>query len=171
MLDYNKQKISTNINKLDENQLWGFGLRTNTLKKTILWGGLSGILISLLLFPYKIVFYSNDIPVDIIRYVQLRRDNPLFFFFIVIIFAPFLEEVIFRGFVYRFLRKRYNIYWGYFGSTALFTIAHGFRSSIILSVIMSLILTHTYEKTKLLGTSVIAHSLGNLTWCIAIYAS
>lgn len=82
--------------------------------------------------------------------------------------GPSTEEIFMRGFVYRILRNRYNIFWGTIVSTTIFYLFHGGEPNVKI-ILVSLVFTYVYEKSGTIWSSIIAHSLNNTLWVILIY--
>lgn len=150
-----------------------FGFSKKFFKKTFLFGCIGGAIISLINFPYKTIIGEMKISDKIFIYQNSKLYYILTFLFIVCIFIPIIEEIYFRGFVFKLILLRYDAFLGYVISTGLFIFFHGFSSggSTVLLIIISLILASLYEKTNAIGACIIAHGLLNLTWYLAVYAS
>lgn len=82
-------------------------------------------------------------------------------FFFVVLLAPFLEEVFFRGFVYRILIKTWSPWFGSIITALLFALFHFEFQSFIPLFILGLLLNFTYQRTSSIWTSVCFHSLNN----------
>jgi membrane protease YdiL (CAAX protease family) len=90
--------------------------------------------------------------------------------FLSLIVAPLQEEIFFRGFMYRILRNRYDIFWGALGSTIIFSLFHGLNMDIIINIgIFGLICVYVYHKTESIPLTALTHSVGNALWLIAIH--
>jgi membrane protease YdiL (CAAX protease family) len=88
-------------------------------------------------------------------------------FFVVILFGPAVEEVVFRGWLYGALRNRLGTAPSVFISSVLFSLAHGKEGSpIILTFLGGILFSLSYEKSRSLVTPMILHSGGNafLQW-------
>lgn len=81
--------------------------------------------------------------------------------FFIIIIAPFLEEIFFRGFIYRTLTKIWPIWLSSIIGAALFALFHFEFQSIIPLFFLGLILNYNYQRTNSLWTSVAFHALNN----------
>ncbi len=81
-------------------------------------------------------------------------------FFIVLV-APVLEEIFFRGFVYRILAKTWSVWFGSIVSAILFALFHFEFQSFIPLLILGFLLNYNYQKTSSLWTSICFHSLNN----------
>jgi membrane protease YdiL (CAAX protease family) len=87
-----------------------------------------------------------------------------------VIVTPVLEEIFFRGFIYRILRNRYNVFWGALLSTIIFSLFHGFKIEIIIDTgIAGLIFVYVYQKTESIPLTALTHSVGNGLWLVAMH--
>src|SRR5215208_5174382 len=95
------------------------------------WGAL-GIGCGLLIASYGIIFIHNLIltgfgidtqGVEISELFGLL-DNPFWFFLVGAIFAPMVEEIFFRGFLFQGFRAKYGWMRAMFLSAAIFAVAH-----------------------------------------------
>ena len=93
------------------------------------------------------------------------------------IFSAFIntimQELLARGYIYRLLKKEYNILIAAIVSTALFTFMHSgaFEAGLIpvLNVItMSLFMTALYEKTETIAAPILAHAVWNIVGAIIL---
>ena len=82
-------------------------------------------------------------------------------FLIIAILAPFLEELFFRGFIYRIFTKTWPLWLGSILSALLFALIHFQLQTIIPLFILGLILNFAYQKTGSVWTSVAFHSFNN----------
>ena len=84
-------------------------------------------------------------------------------FFSAVIIAPFLEELIFRGFLYNIFKKRYGITVGVIVSTTIFALLHGNTYYRFIPMILTcMFMPYLYEKSKSLIPPIITHSVYNL---------
>ena len=84
-----------------------------------------------------------------------------------------MQELLARGYIYRLLKKEYNILIAAIVSTALFTFMHSsaFEAGLIpvLNVItMSLFMTALYEKTETIAAPILAHAVWNIAGAIIL---
>ena len=86
----------------------------------------------------------------------------------VLIFAPIVEEVIFRGFIYRILKSKLPIIFSMIISSTLFALIHYNVLSYILLFVLSIFLTYIYERNGSIICPIIIHSLFNLMMSILI---
>jgi membrane protease YdiL (CAAX protease family) len=79
--------------------------------------------------------------------------------FLIILLGPFLEEVVFRKFIFNILHSKYNIYFSLFGAVILNTLIHvpSNLASFILYFVYALFFTTVYINSGL-SVSLIVHS-------------
>lgn len=136
------------------------------IKKTALWGSICGVLLGLANFPYSVLSGKAEVPEKFFIDPKHGFIFTLVYLLIVVLAIPFIEEIFFRGLVYRIVRSKFDIFWGVIASTGLFWISHNFYVPIIFS---SLLYCYVYEKTNLLGACILAHLINNLFWFSAVY--
>jgi len=83
------------------------------------------------------------------------------FIFITIV-APFLEELLFRGFIYRVFLKTWPPALASFLTALLFALVHLQLQSFFPLFLLGLLLNYSYKKTDSVWTAVAFHSLNNL---------
>ena len=86
----------------------------------------------------------------------------------VLILAPVVEEVIFRGYIYRILKSKLPIIFSMIISSTLFALIHYNVLSYILLFVLSIFLTYIYERNGSIICPIIIHSLFNLMMSILI---
>jgi len=121
-------------------------------------------------FPYSV--WLGQLKVVPMEYSLFRWFGTLekFFFLVSLcLLGPILEEIFYRGFLYRIIRNRYNIFWGAIVSMGIYYIYHGISIDNITIMISGLIFTYVYEKTGVIWNSIIIHSLSNTLWFIFVY--
>ncbi len=80
----------------------------------------------------------------------------------VVVLAPVLEEIIFRGIVYSTLRAKYGFSVSMIGSAAIFALAHGYGPVAFLSVLWSgMLWAWMYERTGSIIPGICVHALNN----------
>jgi membrane protease YdiL (CAAX protease family) len=143
-----------------------FGFDKINFRKIILWGSISGLTLALLNFPYTVISGKDMVPEKYLIDPQQGIHFVFLFLIVVVIIIPLMEELFFRGFVYRIVKSNFNIFWAYTASVCLFWAGHNFYVPTIIS---ALIYCYVYEKTSLIGTSIIAHTIRNFIWYMAVY--
>ena len=79
----------------------------------------------------------------------------------VIILAPIVEEIFFRGIIYKVLRSRFSFMLSALFTSLLFAAIHRVPSNILPLFVISFSLCYTYEKTKSIYSPIIFHSIHN----------
>lgn len=113
------------------------------------------------LLIYKLGIKSSSNPM--IYLIFSIKDN--FFIYIlllqVVVFAPLAEELLFRGFIYKLLRKRYSFFFSATATSLFFASIHSIPYQILPLFIISLSLCYLYEKTQNIAAPTVFHSLFN----------
>ena len=95
----------------------------------------------------------------------LATDIPMLDFLIIAIlgvaFVPVVEEIIFRGCLYRFLKARHTIFIAQLISAALFALLHDNLNSFIPLVFIGFILARIYESTGSIYKTIFFHAFFN----------
>ncbi len=97
-------------------------------------------------------------------YIPLFGADPIGFtaaLLFIIIVAPFLEELFFRGFIYRVFVKTWPVWLGSVLTATLFALIHFQINSFFPLFLLGLILNFVYHRTGSVWTSVAFHSLNN----------
>ncbi len=87
------------------------------------------------------------------------------------IVAPVIEELLFRGMLYGWLRTRWSAVGGIILSAALFSAAHAIPLILASIFVVGLTLAIVYEKTKSTLATMTLHSLFNTIGVIAVFIS
>lgn len=82
---------------------------------------------------------------------------------------PIVEEIFFRGVVYRWLRDKWGVAVSIVVSGLIFGIAHLEPATVIPVIVMGFVLAWTYEKSNSLWPPILIHMLNNLLGVIALY--
>jgi membrane protease YdiL (CAAX protease family) len=84
--------------------------------------------------------------------------------------APVLEEVFFRGFVYRVFTKTWPMWLGSLLTASLFALIHFQPESFFPLMFLGLILNFLYQKTNSIWTPIVFHAFNNtLAFSVDIY--
>ncbi len=141
-------------------QLKNLGVEKENLNKLLIGGIMGGAVLLLINNPFR-----DDISKEIIeKYLvdpNLGYLAVAFFLLIVVIFVPLIEEIFYRGFIFRIIKNGNNNFWAFIVSSALFSIGHSLSLTAFLS---SLILCYLFQKTNIIGPCILAHALWNLVW-------
>lgn len=79
-----------------------------------------------------------------------------------VIIAPVAEEIFFRGFIFRGLRRSWPLWLAAIGTSAVFALAHGQWNVGIDTFVLSMFLIFVYQKTGNLWLSIGMHATKNL---------
>ena len=123
---------------------------------SLLWSSVLG-----LLQHFSLI---EDFPVQPL--VELMaKDIPMLDFLLIallgIAFVPVIEEIIFRGCLYRFLKARNSILIAQLVSAALFALLHDNLNSFLPLVFIGFILARIYESTGSIYKTIFFHALFN----------
>ena len=110
-----------------------------------------------LLFPH---FNANQAQVNDFTQPQTSQSLRLSFLALVII-PPFIEEIVFRGFIFPALTKRWGITGGAILTSILFGIAHWQLNVSVYTLILSLLLCFMYYKLRSIWPGIFLHMLNN----------
>lgn len=88
----------------------------------------------------------------------------------VVVFAPWVEEIIFRGIIFRTAKLKLGRTWALIITAVVFTLLHGVNPVTVGQILLvSTILTLLYERTDNLAAPVIAHGVFNLIATVVQY--
>ena len=123
---------------------------------SLLWSSVLG-----LLQHFSLI---EDFPVQPL--VELMaKDIPMLDFLLIallgIAFVPVIEEIIFRGCLYRFLKARNSVLIAQLVSAALFALLHDNLNSFLPLVFIGFILARIYESTGSIYKTIFFHALFN----------
>jgi membrane protease YdiL (CAAX protease family) len=85
--------------------------------------------------------------------------------------GPFSEEILFRGFLYGYLRPRLGLWLGMVAQALVFALVHAPTSAtrFILFIVVGLILGSLYEITGSVTSSVVCHSVMNYYMYVFVF--
>lgn len=96
-----------------------------------------------------------------------EMESPAWFVLVGVIFAPFVEELFFRGFLFQGFRAQYGWVRSAFISSAVFGIAHMDPSSLLPTFVLGLVLAYMYHRTNSIWPGVILHlSMNAFSFCV-----
>lgn len=87
--------------------------------------------------------------------------EPLLIFVGLVLLTPFVEEILFRGFIFKGIRKRLSFFWTTLIVSILFAVAHGQVNVGLDTFALSIALCYLREKTDSLWPSILLHMLKN----------
>lgn len=131
------------------------------------------IMIMLSLISY---YLCNRVGVDIkphqIASFVSEEKSPIvlgYWFFVAVFFAPFFEEIFFRGVIYRILLKKHSNILAVLVTSVIFSLLHFNASQFLVIFVMGVVLNSLYGKTKSLLPSMIFHTLNNTVSVTMLY--
>jgi membrane protease YdiL (CAAX protease family) len=98
-------------------------------------------------------------------------ESPFWFIVVGAIFAPVIEEMFFRGFLFQGFRQKYGWGKGILLSSAVFAAAHLDPAAFIPTFILGSLLAYLYHRTNSIWPGVILHVMINTMGLLAAYAA
>jgi membrane protease YdiL (CAAX protease family) len=92
---------------------------------------------------------------------KIKINASFFALFSSIIIAPIIEEIYFRKFVYRIIKKKTGVFFGVIISSLMFGIIHYNIYSFGTLFLLSIVCTIKYENTGQISHSILIHSFFN----------
>lgn len=90
---------------------------------------------------------------------------------VVAIIAPIVEETVFRGLLYGWLRRRLGVAAAALLSALIFAFGHGILMLVPALVVTGLVLALVYERSGSLWPPIVVHGTINAVMTIALYAA
>jgi membrane protease YdiL (CAAX protease family) len=104
----------------------------------------------------------------ILRLIQML-ESPGWFFLVGVVFAPFVEEIFFRGFLFQGFRQKYGWISAMLLSSTIFAAAHLDPVALIPTFVLGLVLAYLFQRSNSLWPGIILHFLINgFSLCAAI---
>ena len=98
-------------------------------------------------------------------------DSPLWFVIVGVIFAPIVEEIFFRGFLFQGFRQKYGWIGGALISSGIFAIGHLDPVALIPTFILGFLLAYMYHRSNTVWPGVILHLLVNAFGFCSLYVA
>jgi len=112
---------------------------------------------------------EDQAPVQVLRNVQRWQDY-LWFGVSAVVFAPLVEEILFRGILYGHLRRCGHRKLGLWLSSLLFAAIHVNLVTLLPLTLMAVCLVWLYEASDSLAVPILCHSTFNLmNFCLLIW--
>jgi len=102
-------------------------------------------------------------------FLEFANQNGIFSFIVIVIAAPIIEELIFRGIILNGLLQRYSPVKSIIISSVLFGIVHLNPWQFISALIIGLFSGWVYYRTRKLTLSIMIHSVNNLFAFVGMY--
>ncbi|HUE99810.1 MAG TPA: CPBP family intramembrane glutamic endopeptidase, partial [Anaerolineales bacterium] len=128
-----------------------------------------GIGCGLLITSYVIILLHNlllfalgvDTQGEAIMKIFAELDAPVWFFIVGAVFAPLVEEIFFRGFLFQGFRQKYGWVTAMLISSAIFAVAHLDPVVLIPTFILGCLLAYMYHRSNSVWPGIILHFLVN----------
>lgn len=148
-----------------------FGLTRHKTKNIFYHGILYGIICVILYFPYHIYKYGYENQAYSVVDIDYPSITIIIFLISEVLIVPVVEEIFYRWCIYRILRAKFDVYYGILITSFLFSVVHIPQSlALFLKIfVVSIIFTYAFEKTKMIGTSIISHIILNFSWYSVVY--
>ncbi|MBV8981782.1 MAG: CPBP family intramembrane metalloprotease [Acidimicrobiia bacterium] len=129
------------------------------------------LLVPLIYLPLQQFISKHDLEAPV-RQVTSTAHGASYFILtlVVVVGAPVVEELFFRGLVLRSLQRRFGDRWAVAGSAVVFGLAHFEPLQLPALVALGVILGMLAVTTKRLGPSIFTHAGFNLVTMIALWA-
>lgn len=152
----------------------GFGRIT---RSTLLWAGAAFVAAFLFSLAYGVIidqlgldFLKSKCAEQIPKEVRDRRALLALASFDVIAFAPFCEELFFRGFVFTGLSRRWGLITGIIASGVIFGGVHLLYKSFVPIAGVGIVFAFTYSRSRNIVSTMLAHVAFNSISIAAIAA-
>ena len=96
-------------------------------------------------------------------------DSPVWFFIVGAIFAPLVEEIFFRGFLFQGFREKYGWITAMLLSAGIFAVAHLDLVVLIPTFILGCLLAYLYHRSNSIWPGIILHFLVNSFGLLGAY--
>jgi membrane protease YdiL (CAAX protease family) len=96
-------------------------------------------------------------------------DSPVWFFIVGAIFAPLVEEIFFRGFLFQGFRERYGWASAMLLSAAIFALAHLDLVVLIPTFILGCLLDYVFHRSNSIWPGILLHFLVNSFGLLGAY--
>jgi uncharacterized protein len=107
----------------------------------------------------------------VLKILKGLQSQPVAFFFLVVVAAPVLEEILFRGIILDGYLKNYNPVNGILISSLLFGLIHGNLAQGIGAFLLGLLFGWIYWKTKSIAACIFLHAINNLLAFVSVVYS
>lgn len=146
-----------------------FVLNKKDIKRTLKYFVAFLPVIFIMSFLCKIMLFEYEEQKLVIEIKKNFNNNLFFNFFLIIIVAPIIEEIVFRGLFYKTLKNFLPFVQASIISSLIFAIIHENILSLTILFLLSLYLTWIYERTNSILYSILTHSIFNFLNLLLIY--
>jgi membrane protease YdiL (CAAX protease family) len=145
-------------------------LKKLDIKAFLVYGIVGGVLAS---SKNLFLFLTDNVSVEHSHIIGVENSPLILSFFLlnVILFGPVVEELFWTAGCYRIISRKYSAVWGLIITPFLFSICHiPQKPQIMLELfIYGFIFAYVYEKTKFIGTSIVAKMIFSASYYSAMY--
>ena len=146
-----------------------FVLNKKDIKRTLKYFVAFLPVILIMSFLCKLMLFEYE-EQKLVLEIKKNFNNNLFFnFFLIIIAAPIIEEIVFRGLFYKTLKNFIPFVQASIISSLIFAIIHENILSLTILFLLSLYLTWIYERTNSILYPILTHSIFNFLNLLLIY--
>jgi membrane protease YdiL (CAAX protease family) len=136
---------------------------------------------SILAFPLYLAastlvsdLFAQLFSIDLLQQQDIGYGSPSGFglvliFLALVVLAPFVEELLFRGFLFTAFRRTFGFWTGAAAVSLLFAVAHGQANVGVDVFVLSMFLCYLREKTDSLWPSIALHALKNLVAFVVLF--
>jgi membrane protease YdiL (CAAX protease family) len=127
----------------------------------------------LLILVHNVLLILLGVDTQGVRVLELfsQLDSPLWFMLVGVIFAPMVEELFFRGFLFQGFRSQYGWLKGALLSSLIFGAAHLDPAAFLPTAILGFLLAYMYHRTNSVWLPILLHVLVNAFGLCAAYAA
>jgi membrane protease YdiL (CAAX protease family) len=127
----------------------------------------------LLILAHNVLLILLGVDTQGVRVLELfsQLDSPLWFMLVGVIFAPMVEELFFRGFLFQGFRSQYGWLKGALLSSLIFGAAHLDPAAFLPTAILGFLLAYMYHRTNSVWLPILLHVLVNAFGLCAAYAA
>ncbi|MEP0806106.1 MAG: CPBP family intramembrane metalloprotease [Chloroflexota bacterium] len=127
----------------------------------------------LLILAHNVLLILLGVDTQGTRVLELfsQLDSPLWFMLVGVIFAPMVEELFFRGFLFQGFRSQYGWLKGALLSSLIFGAAHLDPAAFLPTAILGFLLAYMYHRTNSVWLPILLHVLVNAFGLCAAYAA
>ena len=146
-----------------------FVLNKKDIKRTLKYFVAFLPVIFIMSFLCKLMLFEYEEQKMVVEIKKNFYNNLFFNFFLIIIVAPIIEEIVFRGLFYKTLKNFIPFVQASIISSLIFAIIHENILSLTILFLLSLYLTWIYERTNSILYSILTHSIFNFLNLLLIY--
>jgi membrane protease YdiL (CAAX protease family) len=132
-------------------------------------GLLVGSYIIIILHNALLFLFGVDTQGENIVNLFAELDSPVWFFIVGAIFAPLVEEIFFRGFLFQGYRARYGWLRAMLLSAAIFAVAHLDLVVLIPTFILGCLLAYVYHRSNSIWPGILLHFFVNSFGLLGAY--